>query len=786
MFQKKMSKLKHLTRMTAVLGQLLALCLISSFSLISHSEVKSLKDSNITLNADDLMHSNNNETILLNGNVKMLFDGYYFASDQAEVSFKDNKIIAVGNVVLQNMDSYIEAEKITYNYQTQSAIIEGGFIQAGNTSFEGDLVERVDANTYVAENAVYTNCTNCPGTWSISGKKIKATIGGYARIQLPVLKIYNFPILILPALIIPLKSKRQTGLLTPSFDYSSSNKASMTQPFFWAISPHQDSTTTARIFERRGLKLLQEYRYSLSPTSRGQLNLGTFYDREFSFTNVSTDPTFNENRHFLRYIHNLNLKYGIIQRADISYVSDLRYLRDFPEDVEKTGNSSLQNNLSLTKNFDNHHLSALININQNLLKEDPFAKNDKAIHKLPEINYSLIEHKINKTPLLFNLNFNYTRLHRTGDFFDDICDNSDDHDCNDGPSPPSGEKRVDTKGDRVFDPAIDLIRAGQRIDFAPTLSLPFQLAEALDFNASLSWRETLYRFDIDNSSSSVLDNSTSRSYVEPRLSVKTYLSRVYGNKKNSNENLYKHIIEPEIEYSAVNMIQEPDHIFFGNFGELNFDETNQPITDEDFWGENKLQFDYNDRVAEKKLVSFKLTNRIMQKQWVKNEPFYREIFYLKLAQSYDFFEINKEESKPWTRIRANLRVRLKNLQITSDSEYSPYENALTNLSKIRASTDDGKFVQISYQHLLNESDNFSHQTRTEFASVGAGFRSSNLDFAGNLEYSLVKNEIRAWNYSAIFKPPGDCFKFIFTQQQTIDNNDIETSFIPKFVFENSF
>lgn len=786
MLQKKMSKLQHLTPKTLILSQLIILCLTSFLTSVANSEINKLKPSNITLNADDLVHSNNNQIINLSGNVKMLFDGYYFAADKAEVNFKENKITAVSNVILQNEDSYIEAQKIIYNYQDQSAIIMGGYVQAGNTSFQGDLVERVDENTYVAENAVYTTCTNCPGTWSITGKKITATIGGYANIKLPVLKIFNIPILILPALIIPLKSKRQTGLLTPSFDYSSSSGASINQPVYWAISPHQDSTTTVKVFEKRGAKFLQEYRYSLSPTSRGQLNFGTFYDREFSLTNISTDPTTNENRHFLRYIHNYSLKYGIIQRADLTYISDLRYLRDFPEDVEEPGNSSLQNNLSLTKNFDNHHLSALVNINQNLLKEDPFAKNDNAIHKLPEINYSLIEHKINKTPLLFNLNLNYTRLHRTRDFFDDICDGSIANPCLDGQSPPSGEKRVDTKGDRVFDPAIDLIRAGQRFDFTPTLSLPFQLAGALDFNGSISWRETFYQFAIDNNSSSILDNSTSRSYIEPRLSVKTYLSRVYGKNQNLNENLYKHIIEPEIEYSAVNMIQEPDHIFFGNFEELSIDETNQPITDEDFWGKNKLQFDYNDRVSEKKLVSFGLTNRIMQKKWIKEEPFYKEVIYLKLSQSYDFFEASKTDPKPWTRIRANLRVRFKNLQITSDSEYNPYENALNNLSKIRASTDDGKFAEISYQHLLNKSDNFSHQTRTEFASIGAGFRSPYLDFIGNLEYSLVKNEIRAWNYSAIVKPPGDCFKFIFTQKQSIDQTDIDSSFIPKFIFENSF
>ncbi len=751
----------------------------------SIAKAKVITKSDITLNADDLVHSHNNQIINLNGNVKIIFSGYYFAADSAIVNFKEGKITAMNNVILQNIDSYVEAEKIIYNYEKQSAIIEGGFIQAGNTNFQGDLIERIDENTYVAENAIYTTCTNCPGTWSIYGKKITAEIGGYAKIKLPILKIFDFPIFALPGLIIPLKSKRQTGLLTPSFEHSSTNGISISQPFFWNISPHQDATTTTKIYEERGIKLLQEYRYSLSPTSRGQLNVGTLYDRRFSFTDISSDPTIRKNRHFLRYIHQYNLKYGIIQRAELNYISDLRYLRDFPEDMEEPGNSSLQNNFSVTKNFDNHHLSALVNFNQNLLKEDPFANNDNAIHKLPQISYSLIEHQINNTPLLFNLNFNYTRFHRTGKYFDDICDDTPANPCNDN-QVITTPKRVTTEGNGVFDPEIDLIRAGQRMDFTPTLSLPFQLASALDVNSSLTWRETFYRFALDSSANNLLDNSTSRSYLEPKISIRTYFSRVYGNNQDVSSNLYKHIIEPEIEYSAVNMIQKPEHIFFGDFEEQSFDQTNQPITDEDFFGENKLQFDYNDRISEKKLVSFNLTNRIVQKEWVDNEPFYREIFFLKLSQAYDFFEVGKSSPEPWTRLRSSLRVRLNNLQVTSNSEYDPYENAFNNLSKIRASSITGKYLELSYQHLLKESDDFSHANRTEFTSIGAGFRTGSLDFSGSLEYSLVKDEIRSWSYTAIIKPPGQCFQLVFTQRQAIGNEKIYSRVDPKFIFETSF
>ncbi len=737
------------------------------------------------MNAAELMHNHNGKVITLNGDVKMIFDGNYFSSDFAEVDFNKGVITAIGSVRLQNIDAYIEAEKIVYNYNKETVSIERGYLQSGNTLFQGDYIERINANTYVAENAHYSTCTNCPETWHITGKKIKATIGGYADISVPVLRVYNLPVLALPRLIIPLKNERQSGLLVPSFEKSETNKFSYAQPFYWAISPDQDSTTTLKFYQTRGIKLLQEYRFMLNKKSRGQLNTGYFWDREFSNSGKNNDITSKENRAFVRYSHYFQTKHDIINRMEVNYITDLRYLRDFPEDTIEPGFSSLENNFSLTKNFDNHHISAAVNFNQNLVKADPFAKDDNAIHKYPEIKYSLLQHQIKNTGLLFNLNFDYVNFFRFGKFFDDVCTSTNP--CNDGQSITTDvPRKIDTEGDKVFDPAVDIIRAGQRFDFQPTLTYPFQLFKVLDFEASLAMRETFYAFNLDRESKALIDSTTSRSYLEPKISAKTQFSRVYGNSQNIDSKLYKHIITPEIQYSILDMIQEPDHTFFGDFTELDFDLTNQPIVDDDLWGDNSIQFDYEDRVSEKRLVTFNLTNRIIQKDWINNEPFYKEVFYLKLSQSYDFFRNRDDDPKPWTRLLATTKIRLDNLQLTSISDYNPYENKLNNLANLRVTSRTGEFLQFSHQYLLKESDGFRHSTRTEFASVDAGFRSRYIDFSGGLEYSLVKNDVRAWRYKAILKPPGQCFKLIFSHWQPIGRNEIKYRIEPAFNFESSF
>src|SRR5207247_1463956 len=94
-------------------------------------------------------------------------------------------------------------------------------------------------------------------------------------------KINEAPALYLPYAIIPVKTRRQTGLLFPRIQPASQNGFTFMQPFYWAISRSTDATLAAGFYALRGVKAEGQFRYVLSPRSHGQLDGFYLRDKQF-------------------------------------------------------------------------------------------------------------------------------------------------------------------------------------------------------------------------------------------------------------------------------------------------------------------------------------------------------------------------------------------------------------------------------------------------------------------------------------------------------------------------
>ena len=167
--------------------------------------------SGISVAADNSEFDNEKNILILTGNVQIIYKGYYLSSDKATLHRESKKILAESRVVLQTTTTYIEADKANFNLDSQKGIFYNAFIQSGKVIFEGDVVTKIGDTRYEATNGRYTACNTCPPAWSFSGSNIDAELGGYADISWPVLRVANFPIFVLPKILVPLKSKRQSG-----------------------------------------------------------------------------------------------------------------------------------------------------------------------------------------------------------------------------------------------------------------------------------------------------------------------------------------------------------------------------------------------------------------------------------------------------------------------------------------------------------------------------------------------------------------------------------------------
>lgn len=762
-----------------------------------------------------------NRSIELKGNVQIIFKGQHLTAQRA-VIYQDRKTFeAEGQVLFVTPKATIGGNKVIMNYETNVGTIYSGFIQSGQILFEGDVIERKGDDEYLAMQSQFTSCTTCPPAWSFNGQSIEAQIGGYALIKNTFIHFGTVPVLWLPYLIVPLKSERQTGLLTPSMEFYgvgqldfrnltkgknlfTRGEFSFAQPFFWAISRSQDATITLQNYSARGTKLLANYRYILDANSSGELDTGFIRDKIFGhtdrykrFAHEATDV----NRWFLRYKHYWVLPNDWIQRADLNNSSDLNYTNDFPFETLNKADPAAESRLSLTKNTDYHHFSIDTSYYSNFLRGHPMGNNQNSVHRLPEIDFASARQPLGDTGILYNYDFRYTNFARNDFSYDDITafTNPDGktirqvtHNC----STPNTDNNWDYDSsctvtrDGKFDAGTDLIRSGQRFILEPSMTRPTQLGELFNFVPKVSYRESHYNFGIENVP------NLSRRFLRTELKLQTSFSRVFGDLNDSYSNRFKHEVQPEIISTAVPWLEKPSHPFLGykDSTEIPFS-SRDAISDQDLEGisANGVQFDYDDRLYDRNLITYRITNKITKKTWSENQvPSYDRFLTWRISQTYDIYESQQSGARhPWSDIESILNIRLSHFNTYTKINFFPYQKLSNASSHMTFNDDGGNYLKLGLSRIYtaNSEGVFNTTQRTEDYLLQAGTTAKYINFAGRLIYNgndiTAREEgsrIKQITYAVILRPPGNCWGITFLQDKKINKDpDFKINF--DFIFD---
>jgi LPS-assembly protein len=734
----------------------------------------------------DQYSSSPNQTATLVGNVKVIRDSQQLTCDKALINFATNEVTAEGNVVFISPKEYIKAERFSYNFNTEKGIVHNGFIQRGQETIEGVEIFKTGESEYEARSASYTSCVNCPASWKLTGTKIDATVGSYAYINNPIIRIFGVPILWLPYVVIPIKSERQTGLLAPSYGISDKDGFSLSGSFFWAIDPSHDATFTGTNYAKRGFKSGLEYRFVSDKNSSGLFRGNFINDKVFGSEAIYTKPDARYtsplgterpiepslSRYGFHYEHHFELPENYMNNVNLNMVRDSRYIIDFPRDLTGVGDPALENRISLSKNTEDTHWSADISLYQNLLKADPIGQNDDAVHRVPELKVSRMPEQVLGTGILGNFDFNYTNFGRASRGYDEINGVEGFQDAIYTYHPTTGIRSEILRGDSY--------RTGQRIIFRPQISYPFTLGEFFDILPRLEYFEKYYQFGYSSRP------SASMRFLRATVETKTKLSSVLGNLENPKSNRYKHEVEPSISYTFVPYFYQDSHPFFGPPNEPNSQpflphfRSSLPITEYD-----NLQFDYRDRLADRNLVTFGLTNKLVRKTVKGDSVEYREIIRHRLTQSYDVWtqieprknsagQLLDESKEPWSEIRSLLEVKLEYLNITSDVSYFPYQDIASSSSGITVSDPGGNRVSLVYTQSLALSQDpttgilvLNKSTRSEQAAFSTFFTSSLLDLAGNVSYDILNRSINSYRAQGLIKLPGKCWGITADYEQLV-------------------
>lgn len=754
-----------------------------SFTLAAENSF-SAKIQGLLIQADSLDRDTENEIVELKGNIQIVYKEYHIKCDQAYIFLRAKRIHMLGRVIMTHTKSTLGGDQVWFDYESNTGLISKGFVQSGSVIFEGELINKTGENDFFVQNADYTTCSNCPASWSFQGSQIRAELGGYAYIKNSFLKVGTIPVFWLPYLVIPLKSDRQTGLLTPEFENSQPGGLTISQPFFYVISRNQDLTYTLKNYELRGPKSLLNYRFVLNENSYGDFNTGWLRDKVFqnedrinSFKS-ETERGEGFNRWFLKYDHYLELPNDYIHRLQILNASDLQYPNDFSKETKNQNEPSLENRMSLSKNTENTHFHIDTSYHINLLKSDPLAGNDESVHRTPEIIVSKMPELISDSGFIYNWEFSYLNLTRAGKAYDDITEKTLSDSTNKLRYPtnscdsPNYDRDPNCKlvQDGKFDSNRDLLRTGQRFDFKPTIAYPLNFNDTIDILPKLTFRDTQYQFQLNENS------EVYRRYLKAELGTRTQFTRVYSDSSDLNSSKYRHEIIPQIIYSKTPWVDKRNHPFWGfeNESLLDIPFTSQNgISDGDLNSPYGLQFDYLDRSLDREIVTISVVQRLTEKKIEASRTSYNQLASLTLSQSYDVYQagLNTPNKQPWSNLSAYLNINFDYFSTASSFNYYPYQKVTDINSGIKLSNKYGNFYEINLikSNQIVPGQDVKSQDVTEDYLFRSGLISKYINIIGEFVYdgknlsNSFNNRLKKWAYVAQFKPPGDCWLITLAQ-----------------------
>ncbi len=309
--------------------------------------------STIDIQADSTQAWLLDKRAVLDGDVLLQQGEQTLSADRVFYHYVKETVEAEGNVLFTRGDAQLHAEQMHYDLQHQSGQAWRTNYQLADIPARGQAsrVELVKPDLSRYEQMTYTSCPPGNDDWRLSAAELTIDRAeGFGVAQHATLSFMGAPIAYLPWMTFPVDNRRRSGFLIPRIRYSGKDGLDLTVPYYLNIAPNYDVTLMPRIMSERGLMLGGELRFLTESTS-GVLQVEYLPEDRLN-------PVYTEGRSsFLldaqsRFSPNLS---GDIQ---FEHVSDDDYLNDLGNQLSISTESLLQRRAELRYQAEDWHVAA--------------------------------------------------------------------------------------------------------------------------------------------------------------------------------------------------------------------------------------------------------------------------------------------------------------------------------------------------------------------------------------------------------------------------------------------
>jgi LPS-assembly protein len=439
------------------------------------------------------------------GNVRVTYQDVSLRCDEIEVDLKTMHLRAVGNVILDQGQTRMTCSRMEFDLQKKvGTLYEVEAFFPPTYHFRGEEMEKLDETHYRFHKGLFTSCDlsdkGAP-PWSIQVSDALVELEGYGHFRDAALKVGKVPVFYTPRLLWPVKRDRATGLLVPSFGYSSQRGAYLGNSFFWPVSRSFDATFLLDAWTKGYFGLGSELRWAPAENALG--NVLPYFVWDPSNKRWEWKATGKHNQLFAG---------GYTLHAELDLVSNLDFFQQFQGIIDLNANRTLYSYISLSRNWGPQTVNYRVDHRQTFFT-DPFSgQTAKAtFDRLGEVEYRLRSTRIGNSP-----------------FYASGVASADEFSVN----------RTTTLSGRYG-----------RFDLNPAVTLLTPGFPWLSVTPTVGFRETYYTSQNAQGGLSLVDQPLSRHYGTVGISlVGPSFSRVWT---EDNGDKVKHLVEPRVDYNYV-------------------------------------------------------------------------------------------------------------------------------------------------------------------------------------------------------------------------------------------
>ena len=471
----------------------------------------------------------------LTGDVEIEKDDMKIFADEVEVFTDQDLLIAKGNVTLTTASQRISAESLEFNTRTKlgtfrhasgSALLQQPQERPAEKSefgtqepeilFYGEKLEKIGERKYRITKGGFTTCVQPRPRWEITSGTAVLSIDHYALLVNSLMRVKGVPILYLPIMYYPInKEDRSTGFLLPVYGTSTLRGHTLSNAFFWAISRSRDLTLTHDWYSKTGQGLGAEYRYVRSRGSSGEARVYMLREKPTSFVDSSGATVDAAGRRSFDARGSLaqELPFRLRGRARVDYFSDISVQQTYNTNVYDASRRQRSFSGGVSGNWGPYSVSASADRTEYFFS----TTSSTASGSLPRVSISRGEQVIGKLPVYFGA---------SGEF--------------------AGLVRKTISGDTTTNSGL------RRIDFTPTIRVPFRKWPFFTVNSSVGWRYTRWDESLDPATGARVASPVGRSYTTMQMRfVGPVLNRIFNTPDNGYVEKFKHTIEPWVNVQRV-------------------------------------------------------------------------------------------------------------------------------------------------------------------------------------------------------------------------------------------